>query len=165
MQYIWDWRLLRAAHWSASLESATLLPGWSLGQFLKSSTDCSYTTRVLWFVASQWQSATIFSQSQLLWQGSTVLTNWSSWRAMSPWRAWSAMSVWSMLQMPPRMPHLGIVIRTMVNLSTSTAMVSQGKEMVSMYFILVYESASRACRIVTQCYNKMEFILRQMHAR
>ena len=35
----------------------------------------------------------------------------------------------------------------------------------SMYFILVYESASRACRIVTQCYNKMEFILRQMHAR
>ena len=46
-----------------------------------------------------------------------------------------------MLQMPPRMPHLGIVILTMVNLSTSTAMVSQGKEMVSMDFILVFESA------------------------
>ena len=43
--------------------------------------------------------------------------------------------------MPPRMPHLGIVILTMVNLSTSTAMVSQGKDMVSMDLILVYESA------------------------
>ena len=49
-----------------------------------------------------------------------------------------------MLQMPPRMPLLGIVILTMVNLSTSTAMVSQGKEMVSMVLILVYASALQA---------------------